>query len=206
LILNYIDMIDYIEKYIAAQKATLDSIDPDQVADIIKLLDKVRLSGGKIFIVGNGGSASNASHFATDLGKSATNKVLEVDRKPFKVLSLTDNVSWITAIANDYKYEDVFWRQLDNFIDPLDILIAVSVSGNSPNCVSAISLAKDKGAFTIALVGDKNDKSAMANLAHYHLKVSGKGHYGRIEDAQMTVLHMLCYYFVEEYKKQTIKK
>lgn len=194
-------MIEYINKYIEAQKAALDSISPHKVAEIIKLMDKVRLAGGRIFVVGNGGSAANASHFATDLGKSASDKMFNLSQKPFKVLSLTDNVSWITAIANDYKYDDVFWRQLTNFVEPLDILIAVSVSGNSPNCVGAIRAAKNKGAYTIALVGGKNHGGVMAEEAHFNLQIMGGAHYGRIEDSQMTVLHMLCYYFVEEYKK-----
>ena len=103
----------------------------------------------QIFVFGNGGSAANASHFVTDLGKGASDKV----GKRFRVLSLTDNVSWMTALGNDYSYEDVFVGQLQNYGKPGDIALSISVSGNSPNCVKALDWAKKNGLRTVALVG-----------------------------------------------------
>ena len=97
-------MRDWIANYIEAQKAALDSIPVDQVESIIQKLKIAHTNGQKIFVFGNGGSASNASHFATDLGKGAS----DVLGKSFNVLSLNDNVSWITAIGNDYAYEDIY--------------------------------------------------------------------------------------------------
>ena len=87
---------------------------------------------------GNGGSAANASHFATDLGKGSSDKV----GKCFRVLSLNDNVSWMTALGNDYTYDEVFVRQLMNYGKPGDLVLTMSVSGNSPNLVKAIDWAK----------------------------------------------------------------
>src|SRR6478735_2520443 len=102
-------MNQWIADYVKAQKAALDSIPVDAVANLIKLLKKALHEERHIFVFGNGGSASNASHFVTDLGKGASDKV----GKRFRVLSLNDNVSWMTAIGNDYSYEDVFVRQLE---------------------------------------------------------------------------------------------
>ena len=94
----------------------------------------------QIFVFGNGGSAANASHFATDLGKGASDKV----GGRFRVLSRKDNVSWMTALANDYTYEDVFVGQLKNYGKAGDIALGLSVSGNSPNCVEALECGRSK--------------------------------------------------------------
>jgi D-sedoheptulose 7-phosphate isomerase len=126
----------------------------------------------------------------TDLGKGSSDKL----GKRFKVLSLNDNVSWMTAIGNDYAYEDIFVRQLENYGNQGDVLIAVSVSGNSPNVVKALEWAKAAGLTTIALAGGKRGPAvAVAD----HAIVVEETHYGRVEDVQMNVLHMLCYVFME---------
>ena len=101
-------MTQWIENYLTAQKAALDSIPAAAVAQLIETLRAAHREDRQIFVFGNGGSAANASHFATDLGKGASDKL----GKRFRVLSLNDNVSWMTAIGNDYAYEDIFVRQL----------------------------------------------------------------------------------------------
>ena len=103
-------------------------INPDDCEKCVRELVGVRTRGGRLFILGVGGSAANASHFATDLGKGASDKV----GKRFRVLSLNDNVSWMTAIGNDYAYEDIFVRQLENYGRAGDLVLSLSVSGNSP--------------------------------------------------------------------------
>jgi D-sedoheptulose 7-phosphate isomerase len=183
-------MNQWIADYITAQKAALDSIPVDAVANLIKLLKKALHDDRHIFVFGNGGSASNASHFVTDLGKGASDKV----GKRFRCLSLNDNVSWMTAIGNDYHYEDVYLRQLENFGKKGDVVLAISVSGNSPNVVKALEWAKKNGLETIALVGGK--RGCMAKTAD-HVIVVEDTHYGRVEDAQMGICHMLCYAFME---------
>jgi D-sedoheptulose 7-phosphate isomerase len=100
----------------------------------------------------------------------------------------------MTAIANDYAYEDVFVRQLENYGKAGDVVLSLSVSGNSPNCVKALEWAKKNGLVTIALVGGKRGK--MAEIAE-HVIVINDTHYGRVEDAQMGICHMLCYAFME---------
>jgi len=127
-------MNDWIANYIKAQKAALDSI-PRTRGAALRETRTAHAEDRQVFIFGNGGSAANASHFATDLGKGASDKL----GKRFRVLSLTDNVSWLTALGNDYAYEDVFVGQLQNYGRAGDLAIAVSVSGNSPNCVKALA-------------------------------------------------------------------
>ena len=184
-------MKQWISDYIRAQKAAHDSIPVDAVARVIEDLRTALKEDRQIFVFGNGGSASNASHFATDLGKGASDKL----GKRFRVLSLNDNVSWMTALGNDYAYEDVFVRQLENYGRPGDIALSLSVSGNSPNCVKALAWAKEHGLRTIALVGGKRGR--MAEIAE-QVMVIGDTHYGRVEDAQMGICHMLCYAFMEK--------
>ncbi len=183
-------MTNWIREYVTAQKAALDSIPASGVAEVIKKLGAALKEDRQIFVVGNGGSAANASHFATDLGKGSSDKL----GRRFRVLSLNDNVSWITALGNDYSYEDVFARQLMNYANPGDLLLVLSVSGSSPNLVRAVEWAVKHQVHTVALVGGKRGK--LAELADQTIVVSDT-HYGRAEDAQMGICHMLCYAFME---------
>jgi len=180
----------WIADYLLAQKRALDSIHVDQVAHLIELLGQALKEDRQVFVFGNGGSAANSSHFATDLGKGSSDKL----SKRFRVLSLNDNVSWLTALGNDYAYEDVFVGQLQNYARPGDIALSLSVSGNSPNCVKALTWAKEHGLRTIAVVGAKRGRTA--EIAE-HVVVINDTHYGRVEDAQMGVCHLLCYAFME---------
>ncbi len=183
-------MNTWITDYLEAQKRTTESIPADAVARIIEVLRRAILEKRQIFTIGNGGSAANSSHFTTDLGKCSA----EALGVAIRVSSLTDNTAWITALGNDYAYEDIFLRQLKNYGQSGDVLIGVSVSGNSPNLVKAFEWANENGLTTVALVGAKRGR--MAEIAK-ELVVIDDTHYGRVEDAQMHILHMLCYAFVE---------
>ncbi|MBM3883127.1 MAG: SIS domain-containing protein [Verrucomicrobia bacterium] len=183
-------MKDWLTGYLAAQKAALDSIPTEAVARLIEVLKQALDAGRQIFVCGNGGSAANASHFATDLGKGSSDKV----GRRFRVLSLNDNVSWLTAIGNDYAYDDIFVRQLENYGQAGDVLLTLSVSGSSPNVVKAVQWAAQHGLHTVALVGAKRGR--VAEFAH-EVVVIQDTHYGRVEDAQMGICHMLCYAFME---------
>ena len=183
-------MKQWISDYIEKQKAAHDSIPVDAVAQIIEKLHAALKEDRQIFVFGNGGSAANSSHFATDLGKGASDKA----GKRFRVLSLNDNVSWMTALGNDYSYEDVFVGQLQNYGKPGDVVLTMSVSGNSPNCVKALDWAKKNGLKTIALVGAKRGR--MAEIAEQTIVINDT-HYGRVEDAHMGICHMVCYAFME---------
>lgn len=180
----------WVADYFRAQKAALDSIASEALVQLIQTLRHIHQEDRQILVFGNGGSAANASHFATDLGKGASDRL----GKRFRVLSLTDNVSWITALGNDYTYEDVFLRQMQNYARPGDLALGISVSGNSPNCVRALEWAKANGLRTVALVGAKRGR--MAEVAE-QVVVINDTHYGRVEDAQMGICHVLCYAFME---------
>ncbi len=184
-------MKDWIADYLIAQKKALDSIAVDQVVRLVELFGRALKEDRQIFAFGNGGSAANCSHFATDLGKGASDKL----GRRFRVLALNDNVAWLTALGNDYAYEDVFVGQLQNYARPGDLAFSLSVSGNSPNCVKALTWAREHGLHTIAVVGAKRGR--MAEIAE-HVIVIHDTHYGRVEDAQMGVCHLLCYAFMEK--------
>ena len=184
-------MKDWIADYIQQQKAALDSIPVDAVADLIQQLKAALKEDRQIFVFGNGGSAANSSHFVTDLGKGSSDKI----GQKFRVLSINDNVSWMTALGNDYAYEDIFVSQLANYGRPGDIVLVMSVSGSSPNLVKAVDWAVQNGLSTIALVGGKRGK--LAQLAQKVLVINSE-HYGRVEDAHMGICHMLCYAFMEK--------
>jgi D-sedoheptulose 7-phosphate isomerase len=183
-------MKQWISEYVAAQKAALDSIPAAKVAGVIELLRAALHQNRHIFVFGNGGSAANASHFATDLGKGSSDKL----GKRFRCLSLNDNVSWMSAIGNDYAYDDIFVRQLENYGQKGDLVLALGVSGNSRNIVKAIQWANENGLETIALVGGK--RGEVARIARHVIAIDSV-HFGRVEDAQMAICHMLCYAFME---------
>jgi len=183
-------MNEWINRYINAQKAALESIPAGALEKMVRTLREAWLGGRQIFVFGNGGSASNASHFATDLGKGSSDAL----GRRFRVLSLNDNVAWMTAIGNDYSYEDVFLRQLQNYAQPGDVVLTMSVSGNSPNLVKAIDWAGKNKLETLALVGGKRGK--LAEIASQVIVINDT-HYGRVEDCHMGICHMLCYAFME---------
>ena len=180
----------WLSDYISNQKAAHDSIPLEAVAQLIEKMRLALKEDRQIFAFGNGGSAANCSHFATDLGKGASDKV----GRRFRVMSLNDNVSWMLALANDYSYEEVFVGQLQNYARPGDIALSLSVSGNSPNCVKALDWARKNGLHTVALVGAKRGR--MADIAEQVIVIN-ETHYGRVEDAQMGICHLVSYAFME---------
>lgn len=185
------DLQTWLSRYVSDQHRALDSVDLDGVSRAIELVLQTHRGGHQIFLCGNGGNAANASHFVTDLGKNASASV----PAPFRVLSINDNCSWMTAIGNDYCFDDIYLRQLRNFARAGDLLICSSVSGNSPNLVRAVGWAREEGLQTLSLVGA--NRGRLAELSE-HVIVIEDAHYGRVEDVQMHIFHMLCYAFVEK--------
>jgi D-sedoheptulose 7-phosphate isomerase len=183
-------MKTYFSEYIRLQQKTLESIPVGKVAEVVDLFKSALDEEKNIFVFGNGGSAANASHFVTDLGKGSSDKT----HKRFRCLSLNDNTNWMTALGNDYAYEDIFVRQLMNFARAGDIILTMSVSGNSPNLVKAVEWCKKNDVRSIALVGSKKGK--LAEISDVVIVVDD-GHYGRVEDAHMGICHMIAYAFME---------
>ena len=183
-------MKQWLADYLEAQQAAHSSIPIDAVAGVIERFRTALEEDRQIFVFGNGGSAANASHFATDLGKGSSDKL----GKRFRVLSLNDNTSWMTALGNDYAYEDVFVRQLMNYARSGDLALVMSVSGNSPNLIKAVEWANKHDVHTIALLGGKRGR--LAEIASQSIVINDT-HYGRAEDAHMGICHMICYAFME---------
>jgi D-sedoheptulose 7-phosphate isomerase len=177
---------DITRDFFQAFQKLLHQVDLDVMERIVWRLSVARKNGSMIYLAGNGGSASTASHWVNDLGK-ATKKP---GRAPIRVVSLNDNISWLTALANDEGYERVFTGQLENLAQEDDILIVISASGNSPNLVQAVDLAKTRNVFTIGLLGfdggvlkDKVDECL--------LLPTEKGAYGLVESAHGLLIHVL---------------
>jgi D-sedoheptulose 7-phosphate isomerase len=180
----------FLKDYVNEQRSALESIPLDEVEKLIGHFKDALKEDRQIFVFGNGGSAANASHMITDLGKGASDKTY----RRFRCLSLNDNNNWLTAIGNDYCYDDIFLRQLQNYARPGDLALVMSVSGNSPNLVKAVAWCKENNIRTVALLG--KNKALLSEIADQVIAVDS-GHYGRVEDCHMHICHMVCYAFME---------
>ena len=168
----------------------IEKIDLALVDRAIEWFKETRANGHGIFVCGNGGSASTASHFVCDIVKGASYK----RETRFRIMALTDSLPTITAYSNDVSYECVFAEQLKNFAKPGDLVMALSGSGNSPNVLRAVEYANSIGCRTLALTG--RDGGQLGPLAQLHIQVPVR-HMGRIEDAHMIICHMIGYYFMD---------
>ena len=182
--------LSFPQEYKADVLKAIETIDLDKVNRAIEILVQARDAGRHIFVCGNGGSASTASHFVCDMVKGAS---FNRDKR-FRIMALTDSLPTITAYSNDVSYECVFVEQLKNFAEPGDVLMAISGSGNSPNVLRAVEYANELGCRTIALSGRNGGR--LGPLAELNIQASNP-HMGRIEDMHMIVMHMICYYFMD---------
>ncbi|MGH9611579.1 MAG: D-sedoheptulose-7-phosphate isomerase [Bryobacteraceae bacterium] len=182
--------MNYPEIYKSELFRAIDTLDLSIIQRAIDWFDEARASGRHIFVCGNGGSASTASHFACDVIKGAS---FQRDQR-FRILALTDSLPTLTAYSNDVSYECVFVEQLKNFAQPGDVVMAISGSGNSPNVLRAVEYANYIGCRTIALTG--RDGGKLGPLAQLEIRVPVP-HMGRIEDAHLTVCHMIAYHFMD---------
>jgi D-sedoheptulose 7-phosphate isomerase len=173
-----------IPTHIANVRAALAEIQGAAVEKIVDIFRKARDHGSFIYIAGNGGSSSTASHWVNDLGKATKRSGC----RPLKVMCLSDNTSWFSALANDEGYERAFAGQLDNFAMPGDVLACISASGNSPNLVRAVELARLRRLTTVALLGF--DGGALRTLVDEMVCVSTEnGAYELVEDAHSVICH-----------------
>lgn len=169
-------------------KKAIDTINIEEIKIIINVLKEARERGSKIFIMGNGGSASNASHFVNGLSQGAT-----VKGKPrFRAIALTDNIPNMLAYANDLGYEYIFVEQLKNLLDPGDIVIGISGSGNSKNVLNAIDYANEHQAITIGFCGFDGGK--LKQKAKHIIHVSSDC-MEIVEDVHLSLTHLISSYF-----------
>jgi D-sedoheptulose 7-phosphate isomerase len=182
--------MSYPQQYKAALLEAIERIDTSRVEQAIEWFREARDGSKHIFVCGNGGSASTASHFTCDIVKGAS---YNRDAR-FRIMALTDSMATLTAYSNDVGYECVFVEQLKNFAQARDLVMCISGSGNSPNVVRAMEYANSMGCKTIALTG--RDGGRLGPLAQLNIQVAVP-HMGRIEDAHMVVCHMIAYHFMD---------
>lgn len=175
-------MRDYLKLF----NELVENIDVDAVERATNLLRAARDRGGVIYIAGNGGSAATATHLANDLGKATKISGL----RPIRALSMSDNVSWLTALGNDEGYERIFAGQMENFAKPGDVLIVISTSGNSANLVKAVELAKEAGVKSIGVLGFEGGK-LMEMVDESIWLPSPVGAYGPVESAHTVVVDLI---------------
>lgn len=184
------DPVAFAGAYIQYLQSVLQRVDPAEIGHFIETLLDARRRGATVFFIGNGGSAATASHFANDLA-FGTNDY----EQPLRVLSLTDNVPVLTALGNDFGYEEVFVRQLRVMGKPNDVLVAISASGNSPNLIKAFDHALAVGIKTVAITAfDGGKMRAMADSG-VHVPTEPK-EYGPAEDVHMILDHLVGSYLM----------
>ena len=182
--------MNFAEQYKAELFQTIEQIDLPKVHEAIEWFKEARQNNRHIFVCGNGGSASTASHMACDIVKGASYN----RGSRFRIMALTDSLPTMTAYSNDVSYECVFVEQLKNFAEAGDLVMGISGSGNSPNVLRAFEYANSIGCKTLALTG--RDGGKLGPLAQKNIQVPVP-HMGRIEDAHMIVCHMIAYYFMD---------
>lgn len=177
-----------IEDYLARLRAELQRVDPSDVRRLADLLYGAWEGQQFVFLFGNGGSATTASHLAEDLAKNSVRAedLSNGSGKRLKVLSLTDNVGWITALANDLSYEQVFLQQLAQYGRPGDLAIAISGSGNSPNVVAAVDWANRHGLMSFGMTGFDGGRLKRLQQAGIHVALDDMA---MVESIHMCVAH-----------------
>ena len=183
--------IDEITNYFEREKSTLDAISKEDLNTLMNLLVEAKEAGKTIFIMGNGGSAATASHYVCDFNKG----ISLGKEKMFKFICLNDNIPTLMAYANDLSYADVFVGPLKNFLQPGDIVIGISGSGNSENVVRAIQYSNENGGITVGLTGYSGGKIKQLSKYNVHIPVNDMQ---ITEDLHMVLDHcmmkILCKY------------
>lgn len=180
-------MIEEIARQTQAQRALLEMISRDMsplIADmVVRLVDTFK-RGGKLLIMGNGGSAADAQHFAAEIvGR------FKMERRALPAISLSTDTSILTAVGNDYGFESIFSRQVEALACPGDAVIGISTSGNSPNVLKALELARQRDCQTFALLG--KDGGSIKEVCDLALVVPSSDT-PRIQEGHITIIHIVC--------------
>ena len=180
----------FSQSYFSYLKEIIDKVDLSEIKIFVELLLSARKSGATIFFIGNGGSAATASHFANDLAFGT-----HEHEKPFKAISITDNVSVLTALGNDYGYGEIFVRQLKVYAKKGDVVVGISASGNSKNLINAFNYAKSSGIKTMALTAFDGGQMKVIADNCIHIPTEDK-EYGPAEDVHMILDHLISSYLM----------
>ena len=184
------DVEQFSKLYFNHLKETFDKIDVSEIKNFVDTLLSARERGATIFFMGNGGSAETASHFANDLSFGVNEY-----KKPFRVVSITDNASVLTALGNDYGYDDIFIRQLRVYGKKDDVVVGVSASGNSKNLVNAFKYSSSVGIKTVALIAFDGGKMNEISDQYLHIPTGDK-EYGPAEDLHIIIDHLIANYLM----------
>ncbi|MFC1864237.1 SIS domain-containing protein [Chloroflexota bacterium] len=173
-----------IQDYINGLIECLEELSRQNVEEIVDIVIRAWRKGNRIFIMGNGGSATTASHFARDLqiGTAMEGKAR------IRTISLTDNIALVTALANDIDYSSIFEEQLVGQLEEGDVVIGISASGNSPNVLKATEYARKNGAMTIGFIGFGGGK--LKELTHKSIVLSSRD-YRQVEDVHLGLAHII---------------
>lgn len=176
--------LDYLAEVLA-------QLDEEEIAGFVAELLRARDSDGRIYFLGNGGSAATASHFVNDIAIGSRSW-----ERPFRAVCLADNNAVVTSIANDYGYDRVFVQQLQGHLHPDDLVVAISVSGNSPNVLAAVEYARSCDVRVVGLTGF--DGGRLRELADVPVHVpTNAGEYGPAEDVHMVLDHLVGAYIAQ---------
>jgi D-sedoheptulose 7-phosphate isomerase len=176
--------MDPVNSYIEELQQTMNQLSKERIEQVIQLLVEARMSRRQVFIMGNGGSASTASHFVCDLAKNTRKSELP----NYRVIGLTDNMAIFSALANDEGYESVFAQQLVSFVQPGDVVIGISASGNSPNVLNAMEVANMMGATTVGFTGFNGGR--LSSLVDYEIHVASNC-IEHVEDIHLMLEHLI---------------
>jgi len=180
--------------YLRSLERLLQKVDLSAIERVANHLRAARESGAMIYVAGNGGSAATASHWVNDLGKATKQSGCAAMR----VMCLSDNISWLTALANDEGYERVFAGQMENFARSGDILVVISASGNSKNLIKAVELAKSRGVLTIAFLGF--DGGVLKEMVDEYIWLPTEyGAYQLVEDGHSMLCHILTTCLMQDF-------
>ena len=183
---------EYSKEYFSYLAEVLLTIDEEEINKLGEIFESSSKNGNTIFVAGNGGSAATAMTMANDIGFDIIKKT--GTKNPFKVFSLVDNSSVITAISNDVGYENIFINQLKIHYKEGDCLIVISASGNSPNVLKAVEWVRSKGGKIIGFLGSTGGELLSLCDVSIHIKTK-PGEYGPVEDAHLIMNHILAHWF-----------
>jgi D-sedoheptulose 7-phosphate isomerase len=185
-----LDPVAFSKKYTSYLGILLESLDHEQIALCIKAMEEARQNENTIFVIGNGGSASTASHIGNDFGLAVLKKSKQDSSKSYRTLSLADNMSVISAIGNDSTFNNVFLDQLKVHFRKGDKLIVISASGNSPNLVEAVKWFREQGGTVMGWLGFDGGK--LKEMVNIPVVVSTpKGEYAPVEDLHLIINHII---------------
>lgn len=174
----------FFDEYTELLSNTLSNLKQGEVQKLLDLIEETRNNGKHLFILGNGGSAAAASHWVCDFGKG----INTTGSKRLKIFSPVDNGAIFSALGNDCGYETTFCEQMKNFLEPGDLVLSFSVSGSSPNLVEAHRYAKETGAKTACVVGDKGGK--LIGMSDFAMVIPSQN-YGVVEDIHVILGHAI---------------